>query len=547
MNRVQVLRYSVTGVRPTAATRQPGELYVNWADNALGVINAAQLPLDLVAVRFWNVLANYAVGDHVIYSGNLYRAIAPVTAGAFNPAQWAAIAGGGGGGGIPEAPTDGQLYGRKSAAWAVVPGGGGIPEAPNDGQQYGRQSLGWTVVATGAGIPDAPNDGTAYARKSAAWSHLTHGDITDWNATLGAYLPLTGGSMSGALTLAADPTAALGAATKQYVDAHAGGGAGGGANLVDNGDMSINQRGISGGAAVPSGSICVVDRWFGYATASRYSMGQNYNGLAPPTGFHHFLGAQCTSATAAGSSDYFALQQALEGVTLNGFNWGSSAAQPVALSFWACASLSGTFSGAFNNGANNRSFVFTFPLVANTPTKVTILVPGDTAGSWVNNGLNAQLFLIFDLGSGAGNRTSTINAWTAGDFTGQTGAAGIIGNNGAKFYVTGVKLELGSAATPFVYDPVVVRLARCQRYYAAGIPFAVGGSGNSGESIVDSMQFAVPMRAVPTVTFSSIVYYNSNGLAVDTATTVGLEITANITNTGGSAGSSAFVALSAEI
>jgi hypothetical protein len=61
------------------------------------------------------------------------------------------------------------------------------------------------------------------------------------------------------------------------------------------------------------------------------------------------------------------------------------------------------------------------------------------------------------------------------------------------------------------------------------------------------MQFAVPMRAVPTVTFSSIVYYNSNGLAVDTATTVGLEITANITNTGGSAGSSAFVALSAEI
>lgn len=35
----------------------------------------------------------------------------------------------------------------------------------------------------------------------------------------GPYLPLTGGIMTGALTLAADPTGALGAATKEYVDA----------------------------------------------------------------------------------------------------------------------------------------------------------------------------------------------------------------------------------------------------------------------------------------------------------------------------------------
>jgi hypothetical protein len=34
----------------------------------------------------------------------------------------------------------------------------------------------------------------------------------------GAFLPKAGGAMSGALTLAADPSAALGAATKQYVD-----------------------------------------------------------------------------------------------------------------------------------------------------------------------------------------------------------------------------------------------------------------------------------------------------------------------------------------
>jgi Chaperone of endosialidase len=37
---------------------------------------------------------------------------------------WVDIPGAGGGGGIPEAPTDGQLYGRQSSAWHVVPSGG---------------------------------------------------------------------------------------------------------------------------------------------------------------------------------------------------------------------------------------------------------------------------------------------------------------------------------------------------------------------------------------------------------------------------------------
>ena len=34
-------------------------------------------------------------------------------------------------------------------------GGGGIPEAPNDGQQYGRQSLGWTVVHDPVTVTDS--------------------------------------------------------------------------------------------------------------------------------------------------------------------------------------------------------------------------------------------------------------------------------------------------------------------------------------------------------------------------------------------------------
>jgi microcystin-dependent protein len=55
----------------------------------------------------------------------------------------------------------------------------------------------------GGGIPEAPADGTLYARRNGAWV---------------ASVPIGGGTMTGALLLAANPTAPLGAATKIYVD-----------------------------------------------------------------------------------------------------------------------------------------------------------------------------------------------------------------------------------------------------------------------------------------------------------------------------------------
>ena len=55
----------------------------------------------------------------------------------------------------------------------------------------------------GGGIPEAPADGFTYGRNDGAWLRA---------------LALAGGTLTGPLLLAADPGAALGAATKQYVD-----------------------------------------------------------------------------------------------------------------------------------------------------------------------------------------------------------------------------------------------------------------------------------------------------------------------------------------
>ena len=59
---------------------------------------------------------------------------------------------GGSGGGIEEAPTDGNYYARRNAAWYEVDapgtgggGGGGIDEAPIDGRPYVRVDGNWAA------------------------------------------------------------------------------------------------------------------------------------------------------------------------------------------------------------------------------------------------------------------------------------------------------------------------------------------------------------------------------------------------------------------
>jgi hypothetical protein len=69
-------------------------------------------------------------------------------------------------------------------------------------------------------------------------------------SSVGAYLPLAGGTLTGPLLLAADPTTYLQAATKQYVDAHSGTGGGPGFLPLSGGTM-LGQLTLAGNATNP--------------------------------------------------------------------------------------------------------------------------------------------------------------------------------------------------------------------------------------------------------------------------------------------------------
>jgi hypothetical protein len=131
---------------------------------------------------------------------------------------------------VPEAPTDGQQYARRSAAWSVVVSGSGPATQPplmegvaavGTSLLYARQDHrhpnggAFAIVSATApnasapapsapagflwadtsvpdpitNFPDAPSDGSTYGRLNAAWS---------------AALPLAGGTLSGPLVITAN-------------------------------------------------------------------------------------------------------------------------------------------------------------------------------------------------------------------------------------------------------------------------------------------------------------------------------------------------------
>ena len=236
-------------------------------------------------------------------------------------------------------------------------------------------------------------------------------------------------------------------------------------NRIINGDMRIDQRNAGASVTINAAATAyTVDRW--------HANGQSSDGVftvqqstTAPTGFTNSLLATVTTAdTSIGVDQYYLLCQRIEGYNVADLDFGSAAAKTVTLSFWVRSSLTGTFSGALENSAENRAYPFTYSISsADTWEQKTITIAGDTSGTWLtDNGIG--LFVWFDLGCGS-NKRGTAGSWAGSDLYGATGAVQLIATNGATFYITGVQLEVGSVATPFEHRSYGDELLRCQRYY----------------------------------------------------------------------------------
>jgi len=274
-------------------------------------------------------------------------------------------------------------------------------------------------------------------------------------------------------------------------------------NRIINGAMVINQRGFSGTAA----GVYTLDRWKGLASGGGvYSVEQS---TTAPAGFvNSLLATVTTTDTSLGTSDYYFIQQLIEGYNIADLGWGTANAKTITISFWVRSSLTGSFGGSLMNSAYDRSYPFSYTIsAANTWEQKTVTIAGDTTGTWLTNN-DTGIRLHFALGLGS-NYLGTAGAWTASEKYAPTGSVNVLGTSGATFYITGVQLEVGSSATGYEYRQYGTELSLCQRYYAkmkAGTGAYTGfGSGYQETTSVAYIVFKYPttMRSSPTFSQSN--------------------------------------------
>lgn len=269
-------------------------------------------------------------------------------------------------------------------------------------------------------------------------------------------------------------------------------------NRIINGDMRLDQ--FNSGAAVANSGNYFIDMWAdGYNGSGRYTAQRVSEA---PSGFVFSAKHTVTTAVTPASGDWYQLYTGIEGANIADAGWGTASAVPVTVSFWVRSSIAGLYSFRICNGAVNRSYVATYTINAtNTWEYKTITIPGDTTGTWPS-GTDCAMYVVWDQGSGTTMEAASANTWYAGNYYRVAGTVRLISTNGATFNLTGVQLEIGTAATPFEERFIGLELGLCERYYQiceGGYQGpAVNGQANAGK-----IQFRTIMRAAPTITWLS--------------------------------------------
>jgi Collagen triple helix repeat (20 copies) len=445
-------------------------------------------------------------------------------------------------------------------------GSGGLTEAPTDGNAYMRSNSGWTSGGTLKSdliingdtntltLNGPSNNWAGLLMKSPAgqgnWLGAYVGGKQRWEIDLGNGVAESGSNagsnfqiarFNDAGTFIDDPLIIRRSDGLVSVNALSAPQAIGD-NRIINGDMRIDQRN-NGASGTASGYT--VDRWAYYGAQTKFSWQRV--AMTPVTfGFNQCLLFTCSAAYTPIAADVFELYQPIEADTVGDLMWGTPQAQPLTLSFYAFSNLVGTFSGAVQNYLLTRSYPFTFSLpTAGAWTKCVVTIPGDMGGTWVQSGNAGAMHLMFDLGCGLSKR-GPANAWTSASYIGVTGSVSLVGTTGANLGFTGVKLEIGSVATPFNRQSLAKSMADCQRYYeksynagtvpgtatmASGEFFYASGPSSGLASGGMSTRFSVAKRSQPTITIYSgltgssgaIFDQNSNVDVAATLLTVGEE------------------------
>ncbi len=291
-------------------------------------------------------------------------------------------------------------------------------------------------------------------------------------------------------------------------------------NLIINGAMQVAQR---GGSATTSNRT--VDRFlntYGDATIT-----QSQDTAVPANkGFSNSYKHEVTSASSA-SGGFFGVLYKIEAQDIRNSGWDyTSASSSITLSFFAKASVAGTYMCGLQTHDGTGQVINTqYTLAANTWKKITATFPGNSNVTIDNNNGNGlTVYLLKEFG-GAYTSGSTFDAWAAYSSSAQSPDANInlFDTANATFFVTGVQLEVGEQETPFEHRSFGNELIRCQRYTYVFNSQKINGEKSlcnlskwSNGYAYGSFSYPIEMRTAPSATI-----YNKTEFSVYIAGSVG--------------------------
>jgi len=267
-------------------------------------------------------------------------------------------------------------------------------------------------------------------------------------------------------------------------------------NYVTNPAFQISQESgvvASGGA----NGFYIADEWrtdfagAGAINANTSSAGGVNNSL------HRMHVTVTTPAASPASTDFYAIMEKIEGIKMVPFGYGTSTARSAVLRFWSANSIAGTHAISLRNGVFNRSFVGLYTQdVANVWEEKTIIIPGDTTGTWATDNTPA-MEVRFMLGAGTGRNIPTLGQWNAGGFMFHANAVNTMATTSAAIRIADVGLYLDpdntGVAPKWQMPDEAEELRACQRYWqqSYGICWTHGVVNGAG------MYLSVPLSSVP--------------------------------------------------
>jgi hypothetical protein len=312
-----------------------------------------------------------------------------------------------------------------------------------------------------------------------------------------------------------------------------------GRNLIINGGMTVSQRGTS--FANPSDGTYTLDRIHVFNGNDGATTITQDTTVPSGEGFYNSIKFDCTTADGTiAAGQYLSFNHRIEGLNNAVLGYGASGAKSITVSFYAKSNLTGTFCYAVRNSALDRAYIKEFSLSsANAWERISFTIPGDTSGTWLTtNGIGAIHGISLSMGS---TYHGTANQWNTSNVVATSNQVNFLSSADNEFFLTGWKVEVGQAVTPFEPRIYGDELLRCQRYFQnnGGTRVIVSyGYLTSGNIMYYSYKYVTQMRAAPTAVYSGTAasgFSAANPLNNPAPSTESLEVykTATATQTSG--------------